>query len=377
MRTAIISDLHLGTGSGVDLLRRSEMQERLAAELEGVDRLVLLGDVIELRDRPLRETLEAATPALAAIGEAAGDAEVVIVAGNHDHYLVEPWLERRSLDNPSPLGLEQRGAPEGGALELVASRLAPARVSFAYPGIWLSDDVYATHGHYLDRHLTIPTLERLGVALVERLLGIEPPGQDPLAPPESHDPTTPDEYERAQQPVYSFLFGLAQATVGDRASGADPSVRIWRMLGGGESRVARMRSWLLGSVAVPGAVGIANRLGLGPVGADLSPRAIARAGIAAMGQAVERLGIEADHVIFGHTHRRGPIGDEPGWTAGPTKLWNTGSWVHTPALLGASSAVSPYWPGTIGFLEGTEPPRLVHALDGLSREELAGDMVGR
>jgi hypothetical protein len=373
VRSAVISDLHLGTGSQVDLLRRREMRERLAAELDGIERLVLLGDVIELRDRPLHETLEAATPALAAIGKAVGDAEVVVVPGNHDHYLIESWLERRALEAPIPLGLEQRGAPEGGALVALASRLGSAHVTFAYPGIWLRDDVYATHGHYLDRHLTIPTLERLGVALVERLLGLEPAGPDPLAPPDGHDPITPDEYERAQQPVYSFLFALAQATVADRtaAGGADPSIRIWKLLSGGESRVSRMRSWLLGSVALPGAVGIANRLGLGPVGADLSPRAIARAGIAAMSDAVERLGIEAEHVIFGHTHRRGPVGDESGWTAGPTRLWNTGSWVHTPSLLGANASVSPYWPGTLAFVDSEGPPVLRHSLDELSRAELA------
>ena len=132
-----------------------------------------------------------------------------------------------------------------------------------------------------------------------------------------------------------------------------------------------MRSWLLGSVALPGAVGIANRLGLGPVGADLSPRAIARAGLDAIGDVVERLGIEAEHLLFGHTHRRGPLGDEPGWNAGPTQLWNTGSWVHTPSLLGERAAVSPYWPGTIAYVEGDEPPRLEHLLDGLSRSDLA------
>jgi hypothetical protein len=134
-----------------------------------------------------------------------------------------------------------------------------------------------------------------------------------------------------------------------------------------------MRSWLVGSVALPGAVGIANRLGLGPVASDLSPKAIAKAGIAAMSEVVDRLEIEAAHVIFGHTHRRGPLGGEPGWTVGETQLWNTGSWVHTPSLLGASAAVSPYWPGTVAVIEDEGPPELLHLLDGLSRAELAGE----
>jgi hypothetical protein len=120
-------------------------------------------------------------------------------------------------------------------------------------------------------------------------------------------------------------------------------------------------------------VGIANRLGLGPVGSDLSPRAIARAGIVAMSEAVDRLGIDAEHVIFGHTHRRGPMSEEPGWSAGPTRLWNTGSWVHSPALLGATAGVSPYWPGTIAFVEDSGAPELRHTLDELTREQLAGE----
>jgi predicted phosphodiesterase len=367
----LLSDLHLGAGSGVDMLRRPEIRELLAPALDGANRIVLLGDVMELRDRPLPEALDRASEALGALGEAAGQAEVVVLAGNHDHHLVEPWLQRRALAGAEPLGLEQIGDPDDGPLGNLAKLLAPAQVRFAYPGIWVRDDVYATHGHYLDRHLTIPTLERLGVALVERLLGIEPGGPDPLAPP-TEAAAGADEYERVQAPVYAFLFGLAQATVGTRAGGADPSLRVWKMLSGSESRVARMRGWLLGSVALPGAVGIANRLGLGPVASDLSPKAIAKAGIAAMGEVVERLEVRADHVIFGHTHRRGPLGAEPGWTAGRARLWNTGSWVHTPSLLGETAAVSPYWPGTVAIVEDEGPPQMRNLLEGLSREELAG-----
>ena len=373
MRTAVISDLHLGAGSSVDLLRREEIRELLAPELRDLDRLVLLGDVLELRDRPLAESLERAHPVLEALGAIAGEAEVVIVAGNHDHHLVEPWLADRALDGAPPLDLEQLGEPDSGPLGRLAESMAPARVRFAYPGLWLREDVYATHGHYLDRHLTVPTMERLGVAIVERLLGIEPGGPDPLEPPsDASQTTTADEYERVLAPVYAFLFGLAQATVGARVGGADPSLRVWRMLSGGEARGARMRSWLLGSVALPGAVGVANRLGLGPVGSDLSPRAIARAGIVAMSQVIERLGIEAGHVIFGHTHRRGPLGHDPGWRAGATRLWNTGSWVHTPSLLGRNAVDSPYWPGTLALVADEGPPELRHLLDGLDREQLAG-----
>jgi hypothetical protein len=370
VRTAIISDLHLGVGSAADLLRREEIREVLGAELARADRVVLLGDVLELRDRPLATALAAARPVFGWLGELLGDGELVIVAGNHDHHLISPWLERRMLAGRPALGLAQSVAPLEGALEILARCADPARVTVAYPGLWVRPDVYATHGHYLDRHLTVPTMERLGVALVERLLGIPAGGPDPLAPPEEGEPGDIVEYEHVQTPVYEFLFALAQATVGDRRGGADPSIRVWQLLSGKETRAARVRGWLLGSVALPGAVGAANRLGLGPVRADLSPGAITSAGLAAMREVVERLRIEAEHVIFGHTHRRGPMPGEAEWAAHDTRLWNTGSWVFTPTLVGPTARKSPYWPGTLARVDDAGPPELVHLLDGWTREEL-------
>jgi hypothetical protein len=174
--------------------------------------------------------------------------------------------------------------------------------------------------------------------------------------------------------VYAFLFALAQAgATADRLGGANPSARVWQALGGGYGRAARLRGWLLGTVAVPGAVGVANRLGLGPVRSDLSPGAITQAGLAAMGEVAHTLDIDADHLIFGHTHRRGPIRGETGWRLeSGTRLWNTGSWVHAPGLLGRTAAESPYWPGTVAVLEDERQPALRHLLDDLSKEELAG-----
>jgi len=363
-----VSDLHLGLSSGADLLRRESFRAVLAEAIAGVDRLVLLGDVLELRDRPLRAALDAAGPAFADLVAALDGGELVIVPGNHDHHLIEPWLDRRALDGSEPLTLEQSGAPVGLAFEALAELAAPVQPRFAYPGIWVRGDVYATHGHYLDRHLTVPTLERLGIGAIERVLGIPAPAPDPLAPPGERDPRRIDEYERVQTPVYALLYGLAQATVSERRGGADPSARLWRLMGGGESRAARLRGWLLGSVAVPGAVGLANRLGLGPVSPDLSAGAIGRAGFEAMDAVVEDLGIEAADVVFGHTHRRG--GPEPGRAA---RLWNTGSWVHSPGLLGESAAVSPYWPGTVCIVDEDGPPQLHHLLDGLAPAELGRD----
>jgi predicted phosphodiesterase len=371
VRTIVASDLHLAAGTDADLVRDPRFREVLLGAVEGADRVVLLGDVLELRDRPLADALELAAPFFAELGEVAAGAEVLVVPGNHDHHLLESWLARRRLDGSPPLGLEERAQPEdfGPLAPLAAQMGGGATLELVYPGVWLRPDVYATHGHYLDRHLTIPTFERLALATVERILGPPPSdAENPLAAPGGS--TDPDEYERALAPVYAFLFALAQGAGGERR-GPGPSARVWSALSGGATRAAKLRGWLLGSVAVPGAVGVANRLGLGPVRSDLSPSAITKGGLEAIGEVAARLEIGADHLIYGHTHRRGPLGDESGWTLpGGGRLHNTGSWVYTPNLLGRTAATSPYWPGTVAIVDDEGPPRLEHLLDELERAEL-------
>ena len=374
--TILISDLHLGSSGGIDLLRRPDIREKLWAALEGADQVVLLGDAVELRDRPLSAALELARPFFDELGAAVGKGRVAIVPGNHDHHLLDEWLERRRLDSAEPLELEQRipVASAGPLAELIRG-MAKTEIEVAYPGVWLRPDVYATHGHYLDRHLTVPTFERLAVAAVERILaGSTEAAAD--VPGESDEPgsATPDDYERAQAPVYAFLFALAQAGAPvERLGGANPSARVWQALGGGYGRAARLRGWLLGTVALPGAVGVANRLGLGPVKSDLSPGTITRAGLEAIEEVVRRLGIEADHVIFGHTHRRGPMPNETGWRlADGTRVWNTGSWVYAPGMLGRTAGQRPYWPGTVLVVEDDRQPQPRHLLDDLAKAELRG-----
>jgi len=374
VRTIVVSDLHLGSGGDIDLLRRPELREVLWAEIQGADEVVLLGDAVELRDRPLAEALELARPFFDELGSAIGAGSVVVVPGNHDHHLLDDWLERRGLEGAGPLGLEQRVPVQSGPLAQLIAGMGETPIELAYPGAWLRPGVYATHGHYLDRHLTVPTFERLAVAAVERVLG-GPRGisEEPGSPGDSGSASV-DDYERTLAPVYAFLFALAQAgSTGGRLGGANPSARVWQALGGGYGRAAKLRGWLLGTVALPGAVGVANRLGLGPVRSDLSPGTITRAGLEAIEEVTRRLGIDADHLIFGHTHRRGPMRAETGWRIPEgTHLWNTGSWVYATGLVGRTAADSPYWPGTVAVLEDDGPPELHHLLDDRTRTELRG-----
>jgi hypothetical protein len=102
------------------------------------------------------------------------------------------------------------------------------------------------------------------------------------------------------------------------------------------------------------------------VSGDLSVGELRRAGLVAFGQVLSALSVDASYVIFGHTHRAGPLPRDNAaeWQA-PTnaQLFNTGCWVHEPAFLGSRPAESPYRAGFAVRLDGGEPPELVNLLD--------------
>src|ERR1043166_772833 len=152
MRTAVVSDLHLGAASGEDVLLDPAARKVLLEEVGDADRVVLLGDVVELRDLSVGVALRAARPFFEELGAALGDREGTLVPGNHDHRLAEPLLDELSLTDGSSLalGLEHQADPSPGPTALIDEWLGPARLRIAYPGVWLRDDVYATHGHYMD-----------------------------------------------------------------------------------------------------------------------------------------------------------------------------------------------------------------------------------
>jgi hypothetical protein len=374
VRTLIVSDLHLGSAAHVDLLRRPELRARLWEALEDVDRLVLLGDLLELRHGPRHEALAAARPFFEALGEAFAGREVVALAGNHDHALIETWLEHRSeLSAPPPLGLEQR--IEAGAasamMALLAEWSAPAHLTVAYPGVWVRPDVYATHGHYLDCHLTIPTLERLGIGAMGRLM---------RRPTRAF--SAPGDYEAVTVPVFAWIDAVArQAPTGDALNGG-MTVRAWRALGNNGSRTHGRRTLRNRALAGAFPLGVAalNRAGLGPFNADLSSDELRRAGLRAMGEVAARLDLRNAHVVFGHTHRAGPLpGDNQAEWRGPggARLINTGCWTYDAYFLTPTPGESPYWPGGCVLVEDDGPPVLRRLLEARTHAELAPGLTRR
>lgn len=380
MRTLIVSDLHLGSISESDLLRRPELRASLLDALQDVDRLVLLGDVLELRHGPLREAMDAARPFFEDLGRALGDRELVITAGNHDHALIEPWLSARGAEvDPGPLRVEQLLDPAdvSPALARIAAWAAPARTTVAYPGLWVRPDVYATHGHYLDSHLTVPTLERLSVGLMSRLLG-KPAAKFAGA----------GDYEAMGAPVFAWRDVVARDTRPGAALNGMATVSAWRALGGGseDGRGAAgarhgvpRRLWrhLRGRALVAGfplAVAVLNRAGLGPLKANISGKELRRAGLAAMGEVAERLGLGDAYVVFGHTHRAGPFPRDHAeeWRGpGGARLVNSGSWTYAAIFLDTAGPANPYWPGTAVLVGEHGPPQVLRLLGERTQAELA------
>jgi hypothetical protein len=367
LATLVVSDLHLGTRVEIDLLRRADLRAPLVARLRdpAIDRLVVLGDALEMRDRPVHEAAGIAEPALAELGAALGpEGEIVLAGGNHDHNLLAGWIEQHLMQEEA-MGLEHSIAPE--AAGPVAQRLeraaAPARVRIAYPGLWLREDVYALHGHYLDLHTTVPTIERLAAGTMARMLA-----------PIPQEGAEPEHYEAVLAPLYAWMYALAQrSNDGVARAGARSSARAWVALAGEGRRRQPVRAAALAGALRAGVAGL-NRAGVGPLRPELSGAALRRGSLAGLGEVLRRLGVDAPYVLFGHTHRSGPWpSDDPAEWRAPTgsQLVNTGSWVYQRHFLPAGSGRGPYWPGTAVLVGDEGPPRLERLLDDRSHQELA------
>jgi UDP-2,3-diacylglucosamine pyrophosphatase LpxH len=335
VRTLVVSDFHLGARLQRDVLRSPEVLETLLAALDDVERLVLLGDILELLEGRRRRAMAVAEPVLRALGRRLGaDREVIVVPGNHDAALVRPWLRARvgslGVDSEVPLDATPM-------LARVAAWLEPARVRVRYPGVWLSERVWATHGHYLDRHLLPESAYGIGLPLLGRL---------------PRDGATPVDYER---------------TAGLSLSELEALLMRW---------LPRPLALLLDDAAELGRAatmpGIPRRVltpGMAPLTSRLLGVQMRHASIPALTRVVRRLGVDADWVIFGHVHRRGPLaGDElDEWQApdGRPRMANAGSWVYEPLLLHRASPPHPYWPGGAILVEGGSEPRPMGLLDHL------------
>jgi hypothetical protein len=251
---------------------------------------------------------------------------------------VARWLRGRSeslsVDTPVPLDASP-------ALAQITDWLAPAQVRVHYPGVWLAEGVWATHGHYLGRHLLPDSSYGIGRGLLGRL---------------PRDDARPEDYERRG--------GASVSRLRPRMSGLLHGVFE---LGRAATMPAARRHLL--------------RPGIPPLFAPVLGFQMRRASIPALARVVHRLHIEAETVIFGHVHRLGPLdGDEAADWRGPTgslRLFNTGSWVYEPLLVHRADPPHPYWPGGAIVIEDGEAPRAVGLLDDLIPDELHASRARR
>lgn len=312
--------------------------ERLLDAVAGSDRLVLLGDVVELLEARPQRAMAVAEPILRELSARLGrESEILLVPGNHDRPLVRAWLRSRG----DRLRREDEVPPDATpTLAAVVRALGGTdRVRVRYPGTWLGDRVWATHGHYLDRHLF--PVSAYGLVRGGR--------HQPL--PDGGTP--PSRYELAHRAHASAAIRWLPRPM----AGALEDL-------GGVLRASTMPK-LNQTVLDPRMAPLTSRL----LGAQMR-----RHSLPALMRVVADLGVEAEYVIFGHVHRLGPLpGERPAAWLGPggtPHLINTGSWLYEPRLLHSQHPPHPYWPGGAVVLEDDAPPRPVGLLDDVAPADL-------
>jgi hypothetical protein len=284
--------------------------------------------------------MEVAGPVLRAIGGRLGrETEVIVVPGNHDGELIGPWLRANGVAPAVDAAIPWDATA---LLARVAGWLGPAEVRVRYPGVWLSDRVWATHGHYLDRHL----LPEVAFGVARGLLG-----RLPL------DGARPVDYERAGGPSLTRV-----------------EARLTRSLPRPLAGLVDDLAELLRAATMPRVPRRLLARRMSPLTVFLLGAQMRRASIPALARVVHRLGVEAEWVVFGHVHRSGPLAaDDPRDWLGPggrPRIANTGSWVYEPLLVHHADPPHPYWPGGAVVLEDGSDPQPIGLLDHLDASAL-------
>src|ERR1700748_2920910 len=185
LRALVISDTHFGAWTGRDLLREDFFLERLAPALDGVDEVILLGDLFDF------------------------------LFGNHDHPLVHRDEEGRVIEAALARGEAPRDSgvpptePPGPAFfqSFLEKRLPGLEVEIAYP-TYTYAGVLCTHGHYLDPHARLAG-SRGSRLLTRTLWGIATGGPE--------EPKTAADYESVITLLTEWLYTVAQMPHGTHA----------------------------------------------------------------------------------------------------------------------------------------------------------------
>ena len=245
-----------------------------------------------------------------------------VVPGNHDAPLIRGWaLAQGQRLLAVALRVPPTASPALDRGALVAG--AGARRGCSYPGVWLGD-------------------ADLGDAR-------------PLPGPPSH-PRLPDRRSCARRRRAVARGPRRRSTTSTCTSGSAAPREIARWPARCARPVADACCKSAADGSAPSYPELLLSTGMAPLTARLLDVQMRRAALPAMARVVERLGIDADWVVFGHVHRRGPIGDEPWPAAGAGRarpsLVNTGSWLYEPLLRGPRDAAASLLAGRRGAARG-------------------------
>jgi UDP-2,3-diacylglucosamine pyrophosphatase LpxH len=392
----VISDTHFGAWTGRDLLREGFFLERLAPALDGVDEVILLGDLFDFLFGSVADAVDASSGLLRLLAEKLPGKRFVFLSGNHDHHLVHRD-EENQLEAALARGETLR--PDGGAIheppgpsffqDFLEHRLPGVEIEIAYPTYSFAG-VLCTHGHYLDPHARMSGSR--GSRLLTRTLWA-------IAAGGPEEPTCEADYESVTTLLTEWLYIAAQMPHGTHAQqnvfgAAQRAGRVAQKVGApvrGARRVAaHVRDRTEGdTVGLPSAehfdAVIADEAarqareqplpGRPPARPQYpEPTVLSRSSptehaLEAFSEVVANLGYdqEAEKIVFAHTHQ--PL-DDVRATHGPTRYWNSGCWIYEPDL-SSRQAYARYcryaWPGTAIVIDESEPqPRLLELLADLN-----------
>ncbi|MGI8726581.1 MAG: metallophosphoesterase [Solirubrobacterales bacterium] len=199
MRALVISDLHLGAWTGEDLLSDERFQARLEPALEGVDELVILGDLFDLLFGSIEEALAASETLFAMLRERLAGRRLVFCPGNHDlHFRVLAEHERRARSRGP--GAVEEGAQPALLRSMLSDRLEGVDVQLRYPTHTVGD-VLLTHGHFLDPHARLSG--GVGGKLLTRTLWA-------IAAGGREDPRTVADYDAIVGFLTELLYSISQ-----------------------------------------------------------------------------------------------------------------------------------------------------------------------
>ncbi len=396
MRALVISDTHFGAWTGRDLLREQFFLERLAPALDGVDEVILLGDLFDFLFGSVADAVDASAGLLELVAAKLPGKRFVFLAGNHDHHLVHRDEESAAEavlargEAPHLDGVPPPEPPGPGFFQgFLESRLPGVEVEIAYP-TYTCAGVLCTHGHYLDPHARMSG-SRGSRLLTRTLWGIAAGGPE--------QPRSAADYESVTTLLTEWLYIAAQMPHGTHAQqnvfrAAQRAGRLATAAGapvrGARRLAARLRDRAEGpGAALPSADHFdavvreeAARQGreqpvAGPPPVHPQypePTVLSRSSptehaLEAFSRVVANLGWdgEADKIVFAHTHQ--PL-DDVRATNGATRYWNSGCWIYEPDLA-SRQAYARYcrwaWPGTAIVIDDSEPqPRLLELLADLN-----------